>query len=222
MMKLIAIWVLSIVSTNLVHASCIFKELSTQFDNLNHSEIIDFSVNQYQYSANYSGGLVRNDNESYWAVLPLGVTEEGNSNGSAVISLNPGAKALSASFLAGDDMQARIQLVGETDDIINEYSFVNGESLDLDIQYDDMTPLVSAINVIVDGGTDAIQLHSFSYYNESSNKPCNDTPSVATGAFNFCWLGIMLAALSLIRFSARARLLNRYNHTGNTLMKSKH
>jgi len=46
-------------------------------------------------------------------------------------------------FQAGVDAQARVQLVGEADNIISEYSLVNGEAINIEIQRDDEVPLIS-------------------------------------------------------------------------------
>ncbi len=219
MKKLIIVLALFVLGSSGVHSSCVFQELNTSFYNLAHTKIDDFTVTQYHYSANFSGGLVRmsgdvlqNPEEYYWAVLPLGETAEGISDGSGVISLDPPAEVLSALIQAGVDAQARVQLIGEADNIISEYSLVNGETINIEILHDDEVPLISAISVIVDGGTDEMLMHSFNYHNASSNEPCNDTPSVeggggivGGGSFSTLWLAILFGALIIYKIIAVAK-----------------
>lgn len=219
-MKLIIVWTLFVLGSSGVHSSCIFQELNTSFYNLAHTKIDDFAITQHHYSANFSGGLVRmsedvsqNFEEYYWAVLPSGETAEGFSDGSGVISLDPPAEVLSALIQAGVDAQARVQLIGEADNIISEYSLVNGETINIEILRDDEVPLIRAISVIVDGGTDEILMHSFNYHNASSNEPCNDNPSVegggggivGGGSFSTLWLAILFGALVIYKIIVVAR-----------------
>ena len=99
-----------------------------------------------------------------------------------------------------------MQLVGEADNIISEYSLLNGETIYIDIQRDDEVPLISAISIIVDGGTDEMLMHSFNYHNASSNKPCNDNPSVGGvvggGSFSTLWLIILFGTLVIYKIIA--------------------
>ncbi len=220
-MKLIIVLALFVLGSSGVHSACLFQELNTSFYNLAHTKIDEFTVTQYHYSANFSGGLVRmngdvsqNFEEYYWAVLPSGETAEGISDGSGVISLDPPAEVLSALIQAGVDAQARVQLIGEADNIISEYSLVNGETINIDILRDDEVPLISAISVIVDGGTDEMLIHSFKYHNASSNEPCNDNPSieggggggiVGGGSFSTLWLAILFGMLVIYKIIAVAK-----------------
>lgn len=226
-MKSIIVLALFVLGSSGVHSSCIFQELNTSFYNLAHTKIDDFTITQYHYTANFSGGLVRmsgdvsqNFEEYYWAVLPSGETAEGISDGAGLISLDPPAEVLSALIQAGVDAQARVQLIGEADNIISEYSLLNGEALYIDILRDDEVPLISAISVIVDGGTDEMLMlmDSFNYHNASSNEPCNDNPSVegggggivGGGSFSTLWLAILFGALIIYKIIAVAK--KRYTY----------
>jgi len=228
-MKSIIVLALFVLGSSGVHSSCIFQELNTSFYNLAHTKIDDFTITQYHYTANFSGGLVRmsgdvsqNFEEYYWAVLPSGETAEGISDGAGLISLDPPAEVLSALIQAGVDAQARVQLIGEADNIISEYSLVNGETINIEILRDDEVPLISAISVIVDGGTDEMLMlmlmDSFNYHNASSNEPCNDNPSVegggggivGGGSFSTLWLAILFGALIIYKIIAVAK--KRYTY----------
>ena len=168
-----------------------------------HTEITEFTVTDYNLSATFSGGLVKDNlntsenEDSHWVVLPAGTTTEGVSTGSAIITMSPPAARIATLTLAGADAQVRVQLLDDLDNVVEEHSFSNSEELDIFWVSVGGGPLVSKILVIIDGGTAETAMSRFIYWNADFFAENIDDEDNGSGGVAYSLLGIFFILLGM-------------------------